>query len=150
MEAILNNEQIRPGDETQFMHAIFASDEEMMTFYLTLNRFVNMESYFVQRSDIERLEDLLVTLGKFQYLVNLLGSYHASGVKQLIEGFGMYIAQPHLSGKSRRCIGENIGYQVEFMLNLMKESGKAKSLSNIFRTHIENVKYLLQKMEEAN
>ena len=149
MEAILNNEQVRPGDETQFMHAIFASDEEMMTFYLTLNRFVNMGTYFVQRPDIERLEDLLVTLGKFQYFANLLGSYHTLGMKQLIEGFGMYIAQPHLSSKSRRCTGENIGYQVEFLLNLMKESGRAKLLSNIFRTHIENVKYLLQIIKET-
>ncbi|WP_300701831.1 hypothetical protein [Bacteroides sp.] len=125
MEAILNNEQVRPGDETQFMHAIFTSDEEMMTFYLTLNRFVNMGTYFVQRPDIERLENLLVTLGKFHYFVNLLGSYHTLGMKQLIEGFGMYIAQQYLSSKSRRCTSENIGYQVEFLLNLMKESGRA-------------------------
>lgn len=41
MEAILNKEQVRPGDETQFMHAAFTSEEEMMSFYLILNRFVN-------------------------------------------------------------------------------------------------------------
>ncbi len=148
MEAILDNEQVRPGDETQFMHAIFTSDEEMMTFYLTLNRFVNMGTYFVQRPDVERLENLLVALGKFQYFVDLLGSYHTLGVRQLIEGFGLYIAQPHLSSKSRRCTGENIGYQVKFLLDIMKESGNARLLANIFRTHIENVKYLLQETKE--
>ena len=41
MEEILDNQLVRPGDETQFMHAIFSSDDEMMTFYLTLNRFIN-------------------------------------------------------------------------------------------------------------
>ena len=57
MEAILNKEQVRPGDETQFMHAAFTSEEEMMSFYLILNRFVNQSTYFMQRPDVERLED---------------------------------------------------------------------------------------------
>ena len=47
MKEVLNNQQIVcPGDATQFMHAIFSSDHEMMTFYLTLNRFINPASYF--------------------------------------------------------------------------------------------------------
>lgn len=50
------------------MHAIFTSEEEMMTFYLTLNRFVNMGSYLVQRSDAERLENLLYSLENFTTL----------------------------------------------------------------------------------
>lgn len=45
MKEVLNNQQIVcPGDATQFMHAIFSSDHEMMTFYLTLNRFINPAS----------------------------------------------------------------------------------------------------------
>lgn len=59
MKEVLNNQQIVcPGDATQFMHAIFSSDHEMMTFYLTLNRFINPASYLVERSDRQRLEDL--------------------------------------------------------------------------------------------
>ena len=59
MREVLNNQQIVcPGDATQFMHAIFSSDHEMMTFYLTLNRFINPSSYLVERSDRQRLEDL--------------------------------------------------------------------------------------------
>ena len=59
MREVLNNQQIVcPGDATQFMHAIFSSDHEMMTFYLTLNRFINPASYLVERSDRQRLEDL--------------------------------------------------------------------------------------------
>ena len=50
MKEVLNNQQIVcPGDATQFMHAIFSSDHEMMTFYLTLNRFINPASYLVER-----------------------------------------------------------------------------------------------------
>ena len=45
MEEVLSNQQARPGDATQLMHVIFSSDDEMMSFYLTLNRFMNPESY---------------------------------------------------------------------------------------------------------
>ena len=54
MEEVLNNQQVRPGDATQFMHAIFSSDDEMMTFYLTFSRFVNPDSYLVQCTDRKR------------------------------------------------------------------------------------------------
>lgn len=41
------------------MHFVFSSDEEMMNFYLTLNRFINPESYLVESTDRKRLEDLV-------------------------------------------------------------------------------------------
>ena len=57
MEEVLSNQEARPGDATQLMHAIFSSDDEMMSFYLTLNCFMNPESYLVERTDRKRLED---------------------------------------------------------------------------------------------
>ena len=62
MEEVLSNQEARPGDATQLMHAIFSSDDEMMSFYLTLNCFMNPESYLVERTDRKRLEDLANTL----------------------------------------------------------------------------------------
>ena len=50
MEATLNNGQFRPGNETQFMYTAFASEGEMLDFYLSLNRFVNPVIYCVQRA----------------------------------------------------------------------------------------------------
>ena len=44
MEEVLSNQQARPGDATQLMHAIFSSDDEMMAFYLTLNRFQSADA----------------------------------------------------------------------------------------------------------
>ena len=66
MEATLNNGQFRPGNETPFMYTAFASEGEMLGFYLSLNRFVNPVTYCVQGTDMERLDNLLHTLGKFQ------------------------------------------------------------------------------------
>lgn len=58
MEEVLSNQQARPGDATQLMHVIFSSDDEMMSFYLTLNRFMNPESYLVERTDRKRRKRL--------------------------------------------------------------------------------------------
>ena len=44
MEEVLSNQQARPGDATQLMHVIFSSDDEMMAFYLTLNRFQSADA----------------------------------------------------------------------------------------------------------
>lgn len=91
MEAMLMKEQVRPGDETQFMHAVFTSEEEMLTFYLTLNRFANPVSYFMQREDVERLENLQQTFGKFQHFTNLFSSYEARGIKLSDEVLAGYV-----------------------------------------------------------
>ena len=44
MEEVLSNQQARPGDATQLMHVIFSSDDEMMAFYLPLNRFQSADA----------------------------------------------------------------------------------------------------------
>lgn len=149
MEAILNNEQVRPGDETQFMHAAFTSEEEMLTFYLILNRFVNPVTYFMQRPDVERLENLLQTLGKFQHFTNHFGTHEIVGIKPLVEGFGLYMMQDTISDKKRKLAAEHVGYQTRFFMDIMKDTEQAKTLSHIIASHIANVKYLLEKLKET-
>ncbi|WP_300700398.1 hypothetical protein [Bacteroides sp.] len=149
MEAILNKEQVRPGDETQFMHAAFTSDEEMMTFYLTLNRLVNPVTYFMQRTDVERLTNLLRMLGKFQHFTDLFDVHQSMGIKVLTEGFGLYMMQQTVSKKERLLAAEHVGYQTRFFMDIMKESAYAKIMTKILCSHIENVKYLLAQLEEV-
>ena len=46
MREVLNNQQIVcPGDATQFMHAIFSSDHEMMTFYLSQSFYKSIQLF---------------------------------------------------------------------------------------------------------
>lgn len=146
MEAILNNEQVRPGDETMFMHTAFTSDEEMKNFYLILDRFVNPTTYFVQQSEVERLGNLFRMFGKYQYFTNLFASYGSMGVRQLIEGYGLYMMKPSLSNKERRHAAKNVGYQIRFWVDAVRECGIAKSMADSYRLHVENVRYLLEKM----
>lgn len=150
MEAILNKEQVRPGDETQFMHAAFTSEEEMMTFYLILNRFVNPVTYYMQRPDVERLEDLQRTLGKFHHFTDLFGHHEVVGIKPLVEGFGLYMMQQTMPDKKRKLAAEHVGYQTRFFMDIMKDTEQAKALSHIIASHIVNVKYLLAKLKETD
>ena len=92
MKEVLNNQQIVcPGDATQFMHAIFSSDHEMMTFYLTLNRFINPASYLVERSDRQRLEDLENVLFGNVAAFEAVHHFKKISVKDVIKGFGMHM-----------------------------------------------------------
>ncbi|WP_342288615.1 hypothetical protein [Bacteroides sp. GD17] len=129
------------------MHAVFTSEEEMMNFYLILNRFVNPTTYFVQRTDVERLENLRKTLGLFQRFTSLFSTYQSMGIKPLVEGFGLYMMQQTVSNKERRLAAEHVAYQTRFLLDITKDIDQAKALSHVLASHIQNVKYLLEKLE---
>lgn len=150
MEATLNNGQFRPGNETQFMYTAFASEGEMLGFYLSLNRFVNPVTYCVQRTDMERLDNLLHTLGKFQLFMGRFGTYQSLGIKPLIEGFGLYMMQQNISNRERKLAAEHVGYQMKFLMDMTKEIEQARSMSHILCSHIANVKYLIAKIQGQN
>ena len=102
MKEVLNNQQIVcPGDATQFMHAIFSSDHEMMTFYLTLNRFINPASYLVERSDRQRLEDLENVLFGNVAAFEAVHHFKKISVKDVIKGFGMHMMNMQVSNTNR-------------------------------------------------
>ncbi|WP_279085630.1 hypothetical protein, partial [Bacteroides acidifaciens] len=102
MEEVLNNQQVCPGDVTQFMHFIFSSDAEMMTFYLTFSRFVKPDSYLVQYTDRKRLEDLANVLRSNVVAFNAIHSYKSISVKEVIKGLGMYMMSIHISNANRQ------------------------------------------------
>ena len=101
MEEVLSNQQARPGDATQLMHVIFSSDDEMMAFYLTLNRFMNPESYLVERTDRKRLEDLANTLYSNVAAFEAIRTYKSISVKEVIRGFGAHMMNTQISNTNR-------------------------------------------------
>ena len=124
MREVLNNQQIVcPGDATQFMHAIFSSDHEMMTFYLTLNRFINPSSYLVERSDRQRLEDLenvlfgnVAAFEQFIILRKLV-------VKDVIKGFGMHMMNMQVSNANRMQSANIMGSFIDCIIDTTKIVG---------------------------
>lgn len=146
MEEVLNNQQVRPGDATQFMHAIFSSDDEMMTFYLTLSRFVNPDSYLVQCTDRKRLEDLANVLRSNVVAFNAIHSYKSISVKEVIKGFGMYMMSIHISNANRQQGADAVGSLINCVIDTTKNSWQFRKMSRANYMHLENVRYLLNRL----
>ena len=129
MREVLNNQQIVcPGDATQFMHAIFSSDHEMMTFYLTLNRFINPASYLVERTDRKRLEDLASTLCSNVAAFEAIRNYKSISVKEVIRGFGAHMMNTLISNTNRFQSADAVGTLMNCILNTTKNSWQFKKM----------------------
>lgn len=146
MEEVLNNQQVRPGDVTQFMHAIFSSDDEMMSFYLTFSRFVNPDSYLVQCTDRKRLEDLANVLRSNVVAFNAIHSYKSISVKEVIKGFGMYMMSIHISNANRQQGADAVGSLINCVIDTTKNSWQFRKMSRANYMHLENVRYLLNRL----
>lgn len=146
MEEVLNNQQVRPGDVTQFMHFIFSSDAEMMSFYLTFSRFVNPDSYLVQCTDRKRLEDLANVLRSNVVAFNAIHSYKSISVKEVIKGFGMYMMSIHISNANRQQGADAVGSLINCVIDTTKNSWQFRKMSRANYMHLENVRYLLNRL----
>ena len=146
MEKVLNNQQVRPGDVTQFMHFIFSSDAEMMTFYLTFSHFVNPDSYLVQCTDRKRLEDLANVLRSNVVAFNAIHSYKSISVKEVIKGFGMYMMSIHISNANRQQGADAVGSLINCVIDTTKNSWQFRKMSRANYMHLENVRYLLNRL----
>lgn len=147
MEEILNNQQVRPGDATQFMHAIFSSDDEMMTFYLTLNRFINPESYLLERTDRKRLEDLAKVLRCNVAAFDAIRCYKSISVKEVIKGFGTYMMDTLVSKANRQQGADMVAVLMNCIINTTKNYWQFKKMGWTNDIHLLNVRYLLNRLD---
>lgn len=147
MEEFSSNQQVRPGDATQLMNVIFSSDEEMIAFYLTLNRLVNPESNLVERSDQRKLEDLYYLLHNNITAFEAIGSYKTINVKEAIKGFGMLMMNTAISNSHRLLSADAVGNLINCIMNTTKNSCQFKRMSRTNHLHPENIKYLLDRMK---
>lgn len=148
MEENLNNEQVRPGDETQLMHAIFSSDDEMMAFYLTLYRSMYPGSHLVQSTDKKRLEELKNMLYRNAATFEVVNNYQSISVKEVIKGLGLHMADGSISKSKRLQIADVAGNLMNCLLDTTKNIGQFRTMSRVNMLHIENVTYLLKKLKE--
>ena len=146
MEEILNNEQVRPGDETQLMHIVFSSDDEMMAFYLTFYRLLNPDSFLVQSTDKKMLEDLAKRFYKWIPAFEAVDNYKSVSVKEVIKGFGMNMMNTQVSNSNRVRNAESVGEFMDCVLDTTKNMSQFKQMFRINAIHLENVKYLLKKL----
>lgn len=142
--------QVRPGDATQFMHAIFSSNEEMMAFYLTLSRITDPSSHLVERSDKRRLEDLAAILKGNILAFDAVRSLKNTNVKDVIRGLGMHMMNTNISNRNRLQSADSVGILMDSVLNTTQNSWQFVRMNYVNNAHYMNVKYLLKLMETEN
>ena len=148
MEENLNNQQIRPGDETRLMHAVFSSDDEMLGFYLTFYRLMYPGNCLVQSTDKKKLEEL----GKGFYnnipAFEAVKNYKSIGIKEVVKGFGMDMMNTQVSNANRLRNADVVGDLLDCVLDTTKNIGQFIQMYRMNFLHIENVTYLLKKLKE--
>ena len=147
MKEVLSNEQVRPGDATQLMHVIFSSDDEMMNFYLTFNRLVNPESCLVERTVRNRLEDLVRLFYNNVAAFEAIHHYKSISVKEVIKGFGTHMMNTLVSNNNRLQSADAVGTLMNCIVNTTKNSWQFKKMDRINNMHLQNVKYLLSRLD---
>ena len=131
MKEVLNNQQIVcPGDATQFMHAIFSSDHEMMTFYR------------------QRLEDLENVLFGNVAAFEAVHHFKKISVKDVIKGFGMHMMNMQVSNTNRMQSANIMGSFIDCIIDTTKNSWQYKQMYRVNHLHLENVRYLLNRLNE--
>ena len=149
MEENLSNQQEGIDNAPDAMHNAFESDEEMLKFYLTMNRFVNPITYNLEKTALERLEDLHKTLAMFGELAGSIGTHSYKGVDNMIKGFGLYMTRNEISINSRYEKSTLAAYHFQFLFHLAENRAYAKRLSSVYNSHICKVHYLIRKLEAA-
>lgn len=149
MEEVLNTQQVRPGEATQFMHSIFSSDDEMLTFYLTLNRFINPSSYLVERTDQKRLDDLASVLYSNVPAFDAVCNSKYISVKEVVKGFGALMMNTQISNAKRLNNADSVGLLMDYIMNTIKSSWQFKKMNHINHIHLENIEYLRKKLKVA-
>ena len=149
MKAKFTTPQVPPGDETQFMHVAFSSDDDMLNFYLILNRFVNPVTYLMQRSDMERLEDLHRMLKQQAAFLTPMENHYFSGINELTRAFGMFMMNINISNTNRINTASLVGNHMQFIIHLASNMNHIKQMSHANYSHIQNVEYLIAKLQNA-
>lgn len=149
MEAKFTTPQVPPGDETQFMHVAFSSDDEMLNFYLIFNRFINPVTYFMQRPDIERLEDLYRMLKQQIAFLTPMENHNFSGINELTRAFGIFMMNTNISNANRLNAAGLVGNHMQFIIHMASNMNHIKQLLRANHSHIQNVEYLIAKLRNA-
>lgn len=147
MEENLSNPQAVIDNAPDAMHNAFESEEEMLKFYLTMNRFVNPLTYNMEKTALERLNDLHKSLAAFSDFTGPVGTYSFDGVDNMVRGFGLYLMRTDISINTRYQKNSLFAYQLQFFLHLAANRAYAKKLSGIYRSHICKINYLIRKLE---
>lgn len=145
-----SNQQAVCKKEFEAVRNAFHSDEEMLKFYLTLNRFLNPTTYETEQPALQRLYDLHTTLSSFFQFTGPIGTHSFSGMDNIMKGYGLFMMHNELSIKKRYEYNSLYANHIQFFFHLATNHLYAKKLSSIYQSHIKRVNYLIKKLETTS
>ena len=149
MKENLSNQRTGIDNAPDAMHNAFKSDEEMLQFYLTMNRFANPLTYNMEKTTLERLNDLHNTLATFNDFTGQVGTHLYDGIDSIIKSFGLYMMRDEISINKRHRQNCRFAYHIQFLFHSASNKANAKKLSSIYYSHICKVDYLIRKLEAS-
>ena len=147
MKENLSHRQTFIDNAPDAMHNAFESDEEMLKFYLTMNRFVNPITYNREKTTLERLNDLHKTLATFADFTGPVGTHSYDGMDNMVKGSGAYMMRTEISINNRHKNNSVFASHLQFLFHLASNKAYAKKLSGIYCSHICKINYLIRKIE---
>lgn len=145
-----SNQQAVCKKEFEAVRNAFHSDEEMLKFYLTLNRFLNPTTYETEQPALQRLYNLHTTLSSFFQLTGPIGTHSFKGMDNIMNGYGLLTMRNEFSMRKRYECNVQYAYHIQFFFHLASNQLYAKKLSSIYQSHIKQVDYLIKKLETTS
>lgn len=127
----------------------FPSDEEMLKFYLTMNRFVNPLEYHTEKTVLQKLKDLHHVLVQFINFAGPVSTHNYEGIDHMIRGFGLFMTHTEISLNKRNESNRIFANNIKFLFHLANYKKYANKLCGIYHSHIQHVVYLIEKLEKS-
>ncbi len=149
MEENLSSQQVLHRNDFVSVHNAFASDEEMLKFYLTMNCFINPLEYHTEKTVLQKLKDLRNLLVQFSNFTGPVGAHNYDGIDNMIRGFGLYMTHTEISLNKRNESNRVFSHNIQYLFHLANYKKYANRLCGIYRSHIQYVDYLTEKLERS-
>ncbi len=149
MEENLSPQPLIQRNDFASIHDAFASDEEMLKFYLTMNRFVNPLEYHTEKTVLQKLKDLHHVLAQFTNFTGPVSTHSYEGIDHIIRGFGLFMTHTEISLNKRNESNRIFARNIQFLFHLANYKKYANRLCGIYHLHIQHVVYLIEKLEKS-
>lgn len=149
MEEDLNTFQEVQKEESQVTFTHFKSDEEMLSFYLTLSRLVYVNGVAAKTSDLSKLQALYGKLRSFLSFAQMINSHHwEEGIADIQKACGTYLLESKQDRKLLLRSNERIAAHLEFITKLSSKNYQTKQIESILNCHLKYLVHLIHRQQK--
>lgn len=130
--------------EEKFINIIFASDQEMRTFYLHMAYLLSPQFCGLTCDETDLLKNLLRKQRRFLKLLQSLGCHPwQEGVSEIQTALGYYMIQPGIERARQLQVNASIGTHLQFLTLIASQNHITKHLEAACHFHCSCLRALL-------